>query len=227
LTGSPRPPWARYTRRVSARFLDDEARAAFARAIESIEGTTSMEVVVAVRRRSAGYFHANVIVGATVTFAALAAMLFAEQTFGLVAILVDPFLVGLASGGLVHWLPGVKRVLSPARLRRHHVLAAARATFLERGVHHTRDRTGALLYLSWLEQHAVLVIDSGLEHALPPETLARCEAELSAAMRSGGAGVARTLEELIEKVAPAIPRREDDINELPDAIHSDLARSSS
>ena len=50
-----------YTRVVGARFLDDEARAAFKRAIETIESASAVEVVIAVRRRSAGYFHANLV----------------------------------------------------------------------------------------------------------------------------------------------------------------------
>lgn len=211
---------------MSARFLDDEARAAFARAIEHVESTSGIEVVVAVRRRSAGYLHANVILGAAAAFAALAAMLFAAEPFSLPSILVDPFVAALVVGGAVRWLPAVKRVLTPRAVRRRHVLAAARATFVERGVHNTVDRSGLLVYISWLEQHALIVADSGLDRALPPDALARCEAELTAAMRGGGAAVARTLAELLDQVTALVPRRHDDRNELPDAIDSDLARPS-
>lgn len=209
---------------MSARFLDDEARSAFARAIETVERTTAIEVVVAVRRRSAGYLHANVLVGAAVALAGLAAMLFASYPFSLLAILIDPVVVGVVAGALVHWLPGVKRVLTPTAIRRRHVIAAARATFVERGVHNTLDRSGMLVYISWLEQRVELVVDSGLDHALPGEVRERCAAELTSEMRAGGAAVARKLAALIEEIAPAVPRRSDDINELPDAIHSDLSR---
>jgi putative membrane protein len=211
----------RYIRAVSARFLDDEARAAFAKAIERIESTTAIEVVVAMRRRSAGYLHANVIVGVVVAFAALAAMLYASSPFSWLAILVDPFVVGLGSAALVRWLPDVKRLLTPAAIRDRHVVAAARATFVERGGHNTRDRSGVLVYISWLERQVALVPDSGLARALPDEILARCNAELTTAMRSGGAAVARTLETLAAQLAVAMPRRHDDVNELPDAIDTD------
>jgi len=209
---------------VSAQFLDDEARAAFQQAVESIEGATAIEVVIAVRRRSASYLHANVIVGAVVAFAALAVMLFSPYEFGLLSILVDPFVVGLGSGALVELLPALKRVLTPSGRRHRQVARAARATFVERGVHNTRDRSGLLVYISWLEQRVALVTDSGLDRMLPPTTVAAAEALLTTAMASGGTAVARALAELGSKI-DGLPRRHDDVNELPDSIDSDLARA--
>ena len=209
---------------MSARFLDDEARRAFDAAIATIERESAIEVVVALRRRSARYLHANLIVGALIAFAGLAAMLFAEHQFSLFAILVDPFLVGAAAGGLVEFLPAVKRVLTPVRIRTREVHRAARATFVERGVHNTLDRSGLLVYISWLEQEVALVPDGGLETAFTPEAIATAEAQLDAAMPSGGAAVARNLAELAHELATAMPRRPDDRNELPDALVDEMTR---
>lgn len=206
---------------MGARFLDDDARKAFKAAIETVEGSSGVEVVVALRRRSAAYLHANFIVGAAAAFAGLAAMLFAKQSFSIGAILFDPFFVGFAAAGVVHWLPGVKRVLTLRATRTMHVGAAARATFVERGVHVTMDRSGMLVYISWLEQQVSLVVDVGLARAWPVEEVTAAEAELTAAVPEGGAAVAKVLEQIATRLAALIPRREGDINELPDAIHSD------
>jgi putative membrane protein len=200
------------------RYLDDDARTALTKAIETIEGCSSIEVVVASRRRSAGYGHASAIAGAIVAFAGLAAMLFAEHAFSLTAILVDPFVVGALAALAVRWLPDVQRVLTPPAWRERAVAAAAHATFVERGVHNTRDRSGLLVYVSWLEQRVVLVPDSGLAAAVSPEELARCNRLLSDALRDGGAAVARALVEHVIPIAPAMRRRPDDVNELPDSI---------
>ena len=207
---------------MGARFLDAEARSAFKRAIEAVENASAVEVVVAVRRRSAGYRHANVIVGAIVAFAGLATMLFSTHEFQLTSILVDPFVVGLLAGATVELLPQVKRWLTPRTLRRREVTRAARATFLERGVHITTGRSGVLVYISWLEQEVALVADVGLAHALPEGVLATAEDELSRAVPRGGARVARLLEALALAMAKAMPHRDDDVNELPDAIDSDM-----
>ncbi|HET7504428.1 MAG TPA: hypothetical protein VFK02_25575 [Kofleriaceae bacterium] len=209
---------------MTARFLDAPARAALEQAIATIEGGSAVEVVVAARRRSAAYRHANAVVGGIAAVAGLAVMLFGDHVFALTSILVDPFVLGAVAGALVELLPGVKRLLTPAAGRRSEVLRAARATFVERGVHNTRDRSGLLVYLSWLEREAALVADSGLERKLGEDARSRAEQALSRAMAAGGEAVARELAALAPALAAAMPRRADDVNELPDAIDSDLDR---
>lgn len=218
----PRRAW--YTDAVGAKFLDEEARAAFQQAVETIENASAVEVVVAVRRRSDRYLHANLVVGAVIAFAGLAAMLFATAEFALTSILVDPFVVGTAAGALVELLPALKRLLTPAAWRRAHVERAARAAFVERGVHNTMDRSGLLVYISWVEQQVALIADSGLARALPADALTTAETTLTAAVGAGGAAVARALAGLGPLLAAAMPPRDGDINELPDAIDSDLER---
>ncbi len=212
---------------MGARFLDHEARTAFKQAIEAIEEASSVEVVVAMRRRSASYLHANLMVGIAVVFASLAAMLFSDHPFGLVAILVDPFVVGALAAAAVQLLPGVKRVLTRNATRTHEVANAARATFVERGVHNTMDRSGVLVYISWLEQKIALVADSGVERAFTLEAIAAVERELNAAMPNGGAAVARALETSKTRLAVVMPRRAEDLNELPNAIDDDMEHRSS
>lgn len=209
---------------MSARFLDDDARVAFQRAIESIEEGSAAEVVVAVRRRSHGYRQVNVAIGMLVAFSGLAAMLYTRQTFALLSILIDPFVVGMLAGAIVELLPGLKRRLTPSLQRSMHVHRAARATFVERGVHATRERTGLLVYISWLEQQVALVPDLGLARLVSADALARMEGTLTAAMRDGGTAVATALEKLAGELRTAAPVGADDVNELSDSIDSDLER---
>jgi putative membrane protein len=206
-------------------FLDAAARAAFTGAIEDIERGSAAEVVVAVRRRSARHVHANVIVGAAAAFAGLAAMLFSAHEFALGSILIDPFVVGGLAGALVELLPDVKRWLTPRTVRQRAVQAAARAAFVERGVHRTRDRSGVLVYISWLEREVAVVADSGIERAMSAEARTAAARAMTGAIGGGGAAVARELARLAPALAAAMPCRADDINELPDAIDSDLERS--
>lgn len=208
-----------------APFLDAAARTAFEQAIAAIERASGVEIVVAMRRRSAAYLHANVVAGSLTAFAGLAAMLFGAHVFSLTSILVDPFVVGALAGAVVELLPDLKRWLTPRAMRHRAIVRAARATFVERGVHNTRDRSGILVYISWLERDIVLVPDSGLERTLAGEARAAAERALTAAMAQGGAAVARELERLAPVLAQAVPHRADDINELPDAIDSDLERN--
>jgi putative membrane protein len=203
---------------VATRFLDDEARKAFKRAVEAVENATAVEVVIAIRRRSSGYLHANALLGAAAAFAALAYALYGEQTFSLLTILIDPFVLGALAFALTQLAPQLKRGLTPPARRRAHVARAAKAAFVDRGVHNTTGRTGLLVYVSWLEQQVALVADSGLGQALPEGALARAEATLTAEVSRGGAAVARAVEALADELGRAAPHRDDDVNELPDAI---------
>ncbi|MCX5744531.1 MAG: hypothetical protein NT062_18730 [Proteobacteria bacterium] len=207
---------------MSAKFLDEPARAAFDRAVKTIEAASSIEVVVAVRRGSGTYFHVNALVGFLATFAALAVALYAAEPLGYLSILIDPFVVGLIAAGLVQLVPILKRLATPLRILRGRVSRAARSTFVERGVHNTIERTGLLVYISWLEQQVVLVPDSGLAARMPVALLAQIEAAMTDAMPRGGEAVARRLEELASHAGVAMPRHEGDVNELPDVIDSDL-----
>jgi len=211
-----------YSGHVGTRFLDSEARTAFARAIETIETASSVEVVVAVRRRSARYPHAHAIVAGLAAFAGLAAMLYADHAFALSSILIDPFVAAALGAGAVALAPQLERVLTPASVLRARVATAARATFVERGVHATIGRSGLLVYVSWLERRVALVADLGLLRALPRDALVHAEDELTRAIGRGGAAVAQQLASLADVMARAVPHRADDINELPDAIDSDM-----
>ena len=207
------------------RFLDADARVAFKRAIETVENASAVEVVVAVRRQSGGYRHANVAIAAALAFVALAVMLYAEDEFSLASILIDPFVVALVFGAVVEVLPWAKRHLTTTGARRRVVARAARAHFVDHGVHATTRRSGLLVYISWLERQIALVADVGLARALPAGELTTAERELTATMRRGGAAVARRLEALADTMAKAMPPHADDVNELPDAIDTDMDKA--
>ena len=209
---------------MAARFLDDAARAAFQEAIEAIERSSSAEVVVALRRQSAGHLLANLVLGAGAAFLALAYMLYASHQFSLLSILIDPFVVGLGVGGLVELVPPIKRRLIPAGRKRRAAEEAAKAAFFDRGVANTRGRTGILVYLSWLEEQVVVLADSGVAKGFRGEGCKELERELMAAMGTSGAAVAQALGKVAQALAAAMPRGEDDVNELPDAVDAQLAR---
>jgi len=81
-------------------------------------------------------------------------------------------------------VPAIKRALTPAAWRQRTLVRAARATFVERGVHNTRDRTGILVYISQLERAVTLVFDSGLERKLSADARAEADRKLTAASRA-------------------------------------------
>lgn len=197
-------------------FVDAESRKAFRAAIEAVEQASAVEIYVAVRRRSAAYAHAHVLTGAGVALAAHAFMLYSAHPFSLSAMLLDPVVAGVAGGFLSTLSLGVERVLTTPAARRAAVHQAAKATFLERGLHRTRRATGILVYVSQVERMIELVADDGVLAAVTEPAWTRAQASVQAAFAGGGAAVARALEALAPALGKALPRGADDVNELPD-----------
>ncbi len=210
---------------MAAGFLDDAARKSFADAVGAIEASSAVEVVIAVRARTRRWLHAHLIVGMVATWAALAFMLFADHPFALPSFLIDPLLVGAVAGALSALVPAVARALTPSRVRRRAVVEAARSTFYERGVHHTRGRTGVLVYIAVTEQMAEVVGDDGVLQTIDPARWQTALRAIDRAVAAGGLATATQLAQLAPLCARALPRSSDDVNELPDALDDGAPRT--
>jgi len=205
---------------MAKRFVNDASKCAFAEAIVSIEDRSSAEVMIAVRHHSGTYLHADLILGGLAGIATLAFTLFSSYEFSFLSILIDPVIVGGLIGLLSTQLPLVRRALTRKRVRRAQVQTAARAAFYEKGVRMTSGRTGMLVYMSLLERSVEVVVDKGVEEAVPPgpwqEAVARIEETLQRTMDA--TVTAKSIMELGPICEPVLPRSEDDVNELPDEV---------
>jgi putative membrane protein len=205
---------------VAREFLGGAATTALRDAIAAVEARSSAELVVSVRASSAAYRHAEVVIGVAAALAALAFLLFSPYPFALHWFLIDPVLVGALVALAASRLPPVRRALTPRAVQERRVRDAAGAVFLAKGVHHTRERTGILLYISLLERRALLVADAAVEREVPRREWRAVAAAIEQVVAGGGDGreVARALAPLGDLLALHLPRRAGDVNELPDEV---------
>ena len=201
-------------------FLGGAATTALRDAVSSIEARSSAELVISVRARSDAYRHADILVGVIAGLATLAFLLFSPWPFALHWFLVDPVVIGALVALAVSRLPPVRRALTPRSIRDARVRTAAGAVFVEKGVHHTRQRTGILLYVSLLERRALLIGDSTALREVPRREWRAAAAAIDRVVASGGDGaeVARALAPLGDLLALHLPHRPGDVNELPDEV---------
>lgn len=209
---------------MSRAWLDDRAERALTDAVAKIEATSAVEVAVAVRRSARSWPHVPVVVGGIAAWTALAFMLFSDPVFPLIAFLLDPLLAGLVIGGAATFGSWPIRFLTTAAARRRAATRAARATFVKRGVHRTRARSGVLVYCALAERVAVVIPDTGVERAVPLSALTAWEERISDATRRGGVATADAVSAMVSTFAAAMPRAHDDINELQDAVEHDIDR---
>lgn len=202
-------------------FFSTAARERAAQAVKRIEADSSAEIVVTVKRASGGYRDADAVVGAAVAWLVLLLLLFLPQDFDVRFMPLDVVL-GFALGYVVSRRSDVlRRLATRAKSRRGLVEVAARAAFVELGIGRTRGRTGVLVYASMLERRAALVADRALHDGGLVDVLDEVESALNEALaRLDFKAFIEALEALGPRLAPALPRAEDDENELPDEVQS-------
>ena len=201
-------------------FLTDAAKQALSGAVRDVESCCSAELVIAVRARSGSYLHADLIAGITAALAVLAGLLFSPWPFDLAWFVLDPLLAGALAAFLASRLPAVRRALTFQPVRRRLVETAARATFVEKGIHRTTGRTGVLIYISLLEHEAAVIYDLGVETLATTDGWRLTVEEIEEAVRRGEDGVALALlvRALGDVLAPALVRSADDVDELANEV---------
>jgi putative membrane protein len=188
---------------------------AFRDAIAAIESTSAVEVVVAVRAYARRWMVQHVIVA---LIAAIAVDIYAVASgWPAWAVLALPLATGLASALVVEYVPPLYRFLVPAFVREGHVIEAARALFVARGIHATRGRTGMLVFVAVRARACEIVGDVAVVEHVGAARLDDLAAKLGAAIPGGAEATAKVLASFAPELAAALPRQAGDANELPDA----------
>jgi putative membrane protein len=131
-------------------------------------------------------------------------------------------LCGEAPIMLLFWwlsgIPGLTRMLVPARAQHAAVRARAEQSFIGQGVTETRDRSGVLLFLSETERRVELLADRGIHERVGADAWQALVNDVVAAIRTGRAasGISSAVDAIGVRLAQHFPPAPDDTNELPD-----------
>lgn len=187
-------------------------------AVAAIERVSGAEVVIAIRPRARHSLVQHGIVGIVAAISMLAFTLYSPLEFSLWHILVLPIFTGLVGALAVEAIPPLYRFVQPHWVRYEHVREAAYATFVEQGVHSTRDRTGILVYIAVRERMVEIIADIGVLRKVGIEVLAAWSGQLEGVLPQGAGAVGKQLASFAPELATAVPRRADDIDELSNAV---------
>lgn len=118
-----------------------------------------------------------------------------------------------------HRTSGEIRVHLETRVRGD-VLEAARRTFERLGMTATAQRNGVLFFVATRSRRFAIVGDEGIDSRVPDGYWDEIVRVVSEAFRAGrhADGLVEGIRMAGEKLAELFPRREDDVNELPDGI---------
>lgn len=181
------------------------------------EAGSSAEIVFAVARRSDTYTDVPYKTGAICALMVLLLIVYLPIQFSSTWFWLDT-VVAFACGWLIgKAFPGLARVLTSSSRRNARVREAAEAAFTNRGVSLTRERTGVLVYISWLEQTVTLLWDVGIEQRIPRTVLQAAAKEIERAflVKNFPGSFARALGPLKKLLDEKLPRNASDVNEIP------------
>lgn len=203
---------------IEEEFLSADFRERVRAVVERVEAQTGAELVVCVRPRCATYEGARHLTGALLGFMVLLFLLFHPFEVAIQAMPSAVFFAHVLGYWLAGHSPWLMRRLTPRRVREGHVKMAAKAAFLELGVIETKQRVGVLVFLSLLERQVELLGDRGLapERLGDPWERATLDLRKSVTPRPDPATFLSGVEALGPVLAHAVPRHDDDHNELPD-----------
>ncbi len=143
-------------------------------AVKEAEGKTSGEIVPFFVPQSDDYeeaiWRAAVVFGALPLVLLAALRLFSEYWFlgGILGVSLSFLSACIFGAFLARFAPPVKRFFAGRDLLRHRVSQRANEAFLSEEVFKTRDRTGILIFLSFLERSVVVLGDSGINAKVQP-----------------------------------------------------------
>jgi len=127
------------------------------------------------------------------------------------------FVAGAFVGSRVDWL---RRLFTPRTQMQDEVYGRAREVFFDKRVHHTGGGAGVLLYVSLFEHMAAVITDQSILDKLGQEQIDGICRELTERLHSGTPidALCDTAVSVGQLLAPLLPRADNDVNELSDAL---------
>jgi len=220
-------------RRASKHFNDAQRRTVEQAVVEA-ERKTSAEIVPVVATASGRYDRPEDIVGLWLGIIGLIVAWWVlpvvptdsgswggmpewERLLIVVVAAVAGFVIGAVLASHVGWL---RLLFTPRRQMRDEVAARARAVFLDNRVHHTAGNTGLLLYVSLYDRMPAILADRSIMDRPGQDVLDQLCAVLTRKLRDlhPADAICQIIRVAGEKLAPVLPRAEDDVNELSDTL---------
>jgi len=201
-------------------FFTEEERARIESAVQQAEKFTSGEIVPMVVDDSYDYPRAEILGGGLFSLATAVSLswaFFDESLWHflwLFALGYFPFKC------LIRNLPSLRRRLIHSDEIDEEVAEKAGLSFLERGLHHTRDETGILILISLFEHRVHVLADRGINDVVPANHWDGIVQTITDGILRGETcdALCAAIESCGRILAEKFPVKEDDTDELPNLI---------
>lgn len=214
--------------------LSDSDMAEIKAAVEKAESRTSGEIALALTAESDHYSFWELL--ASTYVAALVFILrlpFASKIPGIYQIFfweapdwfVPAFygistLASIVIAFFVANIPLIDRIVIPRAVRKKAVTDRAFRHFAQSGVYDTKDHSGILIFVSYLERQVRIIADSGIAAKIPQDLWNIIADDLAAGIKYGKTkeGFIAAIEKCGELLTEQFPAGAENPNELPDGL---------
>ncbi len=217
------------------KLLTEEQKERILRSVQMAEKRTSGEIVPYIVRSSDFYFEAFLKSALFFNFFSLAIVLVIYELyqlgyinlwsefydyFNIQNIIFITFFMSIV-GYIICYIPPVRRFFAGRDLIERRVKSRAYEAFLEREVFKTKNRTGVLLFISYLEHRVVVLGDTNINQHVSPNEWKEVVQMIIDGIKKGD--IATGIENAIQKCGELLERsgliiEKDDKNEISDEI---------
>lgn len=190
------------------------------KSVENVESVSSVELVIVAAGNSGNYRDIDRQTGFLAAIAILLVAIHSPLEFAPEMLVFWMTLAYFLGSALSERLPWMRRLFLSSKRRKAEVEFSSRYYFHEKKLTHTRERTGLMLYLSHFERKTVLLPDVGVEAKLSGAVLHQFEHECNrqGSIEDFEKAVLEGLDSLKAPIGEALPRPDDDENELPNEV---------
>ena len=198
--------------------MDAEDRDAIAEAVRRAELGTAGEIVVVIDRAAGSYRSVPLVVALVLSLLTPWPLLSLTATSAPRIFLVQLIAAAILLAAFLWYGRGGRLV--PGFIKRRRAHDAALREFTARGLSRTAGRTGVLLYVALQERYAEILADSAVDERVDPSVWQGVIDPLLDAARQGRLreGVIAAVERVGLVLAEHAPRREGDLDELPNKV---------
>jgi len=193
-------------------------RERIADAIRVAEAKTSGEIFCVIARHASDYRLVPLAWAAAVALVVPAPLIYFTLWPASVIYVVQLVVFIAAALGLS--LPDVRFHIVPRRTQHERAHLQAMQQFLAHGLHHTKNRTGVLIFASVAERYAEIVADAGINEKVTPHVWDQAIAALIAGIKQGraGDGFVAAIEQCGAVLVEHLPPGALDRDELPNKL---------
>lgn len=205
------------------RLLSEADRQRIERAIAEAETRTTGEFVAVVTEESDDYLFIPTLAAACLALALSGLALLVQGplslSFGLTEFYTAQVLTFLALVIVFRW-PPLKLSLVPKRVKEERARRLAHQLFIDLGLSSTRQRTGAMLFVSAAEHYVEIIVDRGIRERVDDAVWEGIITAFVADVRAGriGDGFVRAIEATTAVIGEHFPWHPEDTNELPNRL---------